>query len=134
MANFSGCENCIFIETEGVLVFGFAWSSVVDLFSSAECSNVCFFSIFLLCMFSYLRANYLQGGIPSEIGELVHLTILYDPSHYHRSLPACDFTVLFLLLQGPVKQSVERYNTGLDWKPHSPSLSVSFSGALVVNT
>jgi len=40
--------------------------------------------------------------------------------------------------QGPVQQSVEGHNTGLDWKPYSPSLSVSFrvmfSRALVGNT
>jgi hypothetical protein len=29
-------------------------------------------------------------------------------------------------LQGPIKQSVEGHNTGLDWKSYSPSLSVSF--------
>lgn len=32
--------------------------------------------IYSVCVCSYLRANYLQGGIPSEIGELIHLTIL----------------------------------------------------------
>jgi hypothetical protein len=78
-------------------------------------------------MFSYLRANYLQGGIPSEIGELVHLTILYGPpTHYHRSLPACDSKKNVFESQGPVKQSAEGHNTGLDRKPHSPALSVSF--------
>ncbi|XP_066310215.1 probable LRR receptor-like serine/threonine-protein kinase At5g45780 isoform X2 [Miscanthus floridulus] len=34
---------------------------------------------------SYLRANYLQGGMPSEIGELMHLTILDLSSNLLRS-------------------------------------------------
>jgi hypothetical protein len=51
-------------------------------------------------MFSYLRANYLQGGIPSEIGELVHLTILYGPFLHitiaHHLPVLVNFTVLLL--------------------------------------
>lgn len=88
--------------------------------------------------FSYLRANYLQGGIPSEIGELVHLTILYAllRSHYHLSFDyLCAFKVFYLSicssnnalkLQGLVEQPVEGHNSGFDWKPYSPPLSVSF--------
>ena len=53
-----------------------------------------------VCMFSYLRANYLQGGIPSEIGELVHLTILYGPFLHitiaHHLPVLVNFTVLLL--------------------------------------
>jgi len=68
---------------------------------------------------------------------------LYGPSHSH-CLLVFNFTALLLFLsnvfklQGPVKQSVEGHNTGLDWKSYSPSLSVSFrvpfSHALVGNT
>jgi hypothetical protein len=32
--------------------------------------------VLIVCLSSYLRANYLQGGIPPEVGELEHLTIL----------------------------------------------------------
>lgn len=79
----------------------------------------------------YLRANYLQGSIPTEIGNLLHLVILYD---FYPFLFLCltflsdwaSFETHKVEMQGFVKQLIKGIYTFLLWQSHAATISVSW--------